>query len=137
MAEEVHGIAPTRFPDGIPCWGVPAPARPQPGLRYAQDAHGRYLVTDAGVLAVLVGADGLEAQRLGVELAAAPLALDAVGWALDDLDTLAGALAGLGMRCELLGEIRATLTAALSTAGRPTERYHSRPGGAANTPRRG
>lgn len=136
MAEEQHTIAPTRFPEGIPCWGV-APTRPLPGLRYEQDKSGRYLVTEAGVLAVIVGADGLEAQRIGRELAAAPLALDAIGWALDDLDALAGALAGRGIASGLLGEIRETLVAALRQAGRSTHRYHPLIGVAANAPRRG
>lgn len=127
-SEDLHALAPTRFPDGIPCWGVPPASLPLDGLRYEQDRHGRYLVGPAGVLATITGATGLEAQRIGAELAAAPAALDAIGYALDDLDALAMALAAHRITCGLLAEIRATLIAALALAGRDTERYHSRAG---------
>lgn len=102
------------------------------GLRYEQDKAGRYLVTDAGVLATITGATGLAAQRLGTELAAAPAALDAIGFALDDLDVVAAALAGRGITCTLIGEIRGNLLAVLARAGRPTNRYHA---GSATPPR--
>lgn len=136
MAEEAHVITASYFPEGIPAFGrrkqpctaFEANATGLANLRYEQDAHGRYLVTDAGVLATITGITGLESQRLGRELAMGPEALDAIGFALDDLADLAEALAERGITSGLIAEIRITLVAVLARAGRPTERYHSRAG---------
>ena len=123
MAEDLHAVAPAHLPEGIPARGV-APARGAraPRIAYEQDAHGRYLATRSGILALLVGVTGLEAQRVGRELATAPDALDAIGVALDDLDAVAVALAGRGVACPLIAAIRGNLTAGLARAGRPTGR---------------
>ena len=130
MAEDLHAVAPAHLPEGIPARGV-APARGAraPRIAYEQDAHGRYLVMIMVLVInfladLLVGVTGLEAQRVGRELATAPDALDAIGVALDDLDAVAVALAGRGVACPLIAAIRGNLTAVLARAGRPTGRYH-------------
>ncbi len=121
MAEDLHASAAAPSPALL---GV-APS-PYAGLRYEQDAHGRYLVGPGGVVALIVGADGLEAQRLGRELAAGPEALDAIAAAIAGLDEVE--LEPIAYeRAALIAGLRCDLVSVLTWSGRLDERYHPAP----------
>lgn len=94
---------------------------PAPRLEYGQNAEGRFLLSDGHVMAIITGVTGLEAQRFGDFLAAAPELADACHLALAYLDSAPDLSRA---RTERSGEarkrlclVRLTLIAALAKSG--------------------